>query len=296
MDTDFYLLNHLDLDLSQAPVICTICGVSNCNCGTVDANNTPSSSSALQTTDSSEQTVASWLEHPLSAFERQNLLQQSRFSPPQPLDYFQSAPTAGSTDGPRSQRHQSASVSSARPQLQKSLEPSSPQFCACLRELLLLSEQLDQYKVTKLVSGSLLELCRPVVEACERFMQCQQCDGSLLIILSVAAMRRASICYRQLASESQGAFASGDELTFRCRVGSFEINTELDYETYKEILSTEIARAFRSATNMIRLLDEPVRQKVKLLDDTTLYHHRELIKDVSRELQRSLELLGPKST
>ncbi|KAF2803014.1 uncharacterized protein BDZ99DRAFT_548418 [Mytilinidion resinicola] len=135
--------------------------------------------------------------------------------------------------------------------------PSSPQAlekCSCLHKLLLITEHLDHHSATGPCFNTLAVFHR-VVQICERYVQCKECDESLAEILCVAALRRASVCNRQIASVTQGtAFAAAEERKFRCKIGRFETDIVLDVWIYKAVLLSELQRASSIATEVEMIL------------------------------------------
>ncbi|KIM96667.1 hypothetical protein OIDMADRAFT_58242 [Oidiodendron maius Zn] len=266
---DLFTQHDSGLDTLPYTILCPNSGMPDCMCGTH-----PSSPFPAEFNNCSAATLP-WTEHPLSRDAYQPMCSNPAMPAP---SFHYSHPPSAFLEGQA---------------LTDSSEKSSQGLdCACLREILLVSEQLERYTASKPGFKNLVTLSRRVIEACERYPQCQKCEEFLITTLCVTALRRTSAYYRELASAPQEAFAL-DERTFRCRVGSFETGAVLDEDTCKLVLCAEIERSLQSMAELENLLG-PESRKAKPMGEVTLHYYQEVIKKVKNNLQDALDLLQSK--
>lgn len=263
---DLFNTNDANLDTLRYQVVCPNCGMPDCICGTY----TPSPISAVF--NSCSPATLLWTEHALSLDGYQPICQNTTMQ----------MPSLNANHPP------TAFLESHTPETlsEQSVQRSD---CACLRGVLLISEQLERYAASKLGFKNLVMLSRKVIEACEQYSRCQKCEEFLITTLCVTAMRRTSAFYREIASAPQEAFAL-DERTFHCRIGNFETFAVLDEDTCKLVLCADIARSLRSMVEYERLLG-PDSKEARRMDNVTLHYYQEVIKTVKNNLQDALDLL-----
>lgn len=163
--------------------------------------------------------------------------------------------------------------------------------CSCLRSLLLISEQLDHHVVAITSFTATLALFSKVIQICEQYAQCTKCEESLTEVLCVLALRRASVCYRQIASTTEGTtVAAAYETKVHCRVGRFETEVVLDMETSKAVMCNELERAV-SVTGEIQQLLDPGSRMRSQVDPVTRRYHQDLVKSVQNDLHVTLSSL-----
>jgi hypothetical protein len=175
------------------------------------------------------------------------------------------------------------------PSLQSS--PKGTKACSCLRNLLLISEHLDQHPVTSVSFVNTLSLFQKAMRVCRRYVQCQEYDESLAEILCVSAFRRVSVGYRSIAVATQSsAFDAVVDRKFRCKTGQFETDVILDLNTLKAVLCSELEQASMVAVEMEKLLGHGTERR-RPVDPITRRYHQDLMRNVHKDIQASLSLL-----
>lgn len=160
--------------------------------------------------------------------------------------------------------------------------------CSCLRQLLLVTEQLDQHLPTATSFSTTLALYREVIQICETYSKCRDCEECLTEMLCILALRRASVCYKQAASTTQeSTLPAGQERKVSCKVGHFETEIALDADMCKAVLCSEVERAV-SITNDIEKLLEPGSSVRSSVDAMTRRYHHDLVKTVHNDLRITL--------
>lgn len=263
------LFNPYDagLDTLRYPIMCPNCGMPDCICGTQ-----LSSPSTAEFNNCSPATLP-WTDHPTSLDGHQSIFQNPAMPPPSshPASAFVESQTSAGL-------------------LENSAQRSD---CSCLREVLLISERLERYAGCKLGFKSLVVLSRNVLEACEKYPRCQNCEEFLITTLCITALRRTSAFYRELASAPQGGSAL-DERTFQCRIGNFESEAVLDEDTCRLLLCAEIKRSLRSTAEFERLVG-PESKEARRTDNFALQYYQDMIKNVKTHLQEALDLMHVKN-
>ncbi|KIM96669.1 hypothetical protein OIDMADRAFT_58244 [Oidiodendron maius Zn] len=258
-------LHDSGLDTLRYPAICP-------NCGMLDCIDGP-------------QTCSPFLVEPNNCSPANLPWTEQTFS----LDAYQPICPNSSTSTP-SLNIGHAPLTLERPTPAKPGKSAQGTNCSCLREILLVGEQLDRWTASKVGFNDLFMLSRRVTEAGEQYLRCRKCKEFLITTLCITSLRRTSAYYRELASQESFAL---DERTFRCRVGSFEADAELDEDTCKLVLCAEIERSSRSMIELEKLLGAEGKE-ARQIGHFTLHYYQDVIKIVKSSLQGTIDLLNIK--
>ena len=289
---DFNVFDDFDFSSVELTNICVQCASATCLCPTQTCgSSTTTADSPSFATDllAAEPLPLPWGDTPFPLYN----LQASSSSPSlSPISFDVSTTAATSvTDysSPRGFDFQDVESRAYCDSYDMVTRPSDS--CSCLREALLLSEQLhyNLQTIDSLTFDEVLSTARKGVRICEQYLKCQRRIESLNSILCLDALRRASECYRYLAT-TKNNFNSASSRIFRCHVGLFEADAVLDEGVCKAILHSEVKRATRSATELERFLSSGVlKETANSMDEMTAQYHQAVISNVIQCLHEILQ-------
>ena len=287
---DFNSFDDFDFSSVELPNICVRCAQSNCLCSTsASESSSISTATGLLEADS---LLLPWADTPFPLYGLQASSSDSSVSPVS-FDVSTTAATSVTDySSPRGFDFQNAESSQYCDTYDMIRRPS--ETCSCLREALLVSEQLhyNQQTIDGLAFDEVLSIARKGIRVCEQYLKCQRCAESLNSILCLDALRRASEYYRHLAT-TKGNFDGNDSRIFRCHVGLFEADAVLDEDICKAILRSEILRATRSAAELERLLQSgTLKGTSNAMDEITLQYHQGVISNVAKCLHETLQIIS----
>ena len=290
---DFTAFDDFDFGSVELPNICVRCASSVCLCPTqacdssATTSDSPSFASGLLAAD---QFSLPWGDSPFPTYDLQALSSRPSVSPVS----FDVSTTAATpiTDYSSPRGFDFQNVESQQYCDSYDMVPRPSENCSCLREALLVSEQLhyNLQTIDSLAFDEVLSIARKGIRVCEQYLKCQRCMESLNSILCLDALRRASECYKHLAT-TKNSFEGADSRIFRCHVGLFEADAVLDEDVCRAILRSEIQRATRSATELERLLQSgTLKGTSNAMDEITLQYHQGVVSNVMKCLHEAQQV------
>jgi len=163
--------------------------------------------------------------------------------------------------------------------------------CSCLREALFVYEQVHygHLNMPKLTFDHALSIARKANNVCVRYLNCQECNEDLNLLLCLNALQVTAACYKFLSTQTSKS-DSPEITTFRCRIGTFEADTPIGSEVIKEILRDEVQGAIQALSTTHQLLQpsDYGNRKVRGLDTISRQYHQEMIDNIGAQLQEAL--------
>jgi hypothetical protein len=174
--------------------------------------------------------------------------------------------------------------------------------CACFASALQVSEQLHRTEaaLTSTSFDHILAVARQASYVCRQYASCANCVDPSYFTIYVIILRKAAVCYNHLArnsssngsspgtasTSSYGSSHSWYGGTSRLRIGSFEVEAQIDEHTRNLILRTEVRRAAEAAAQLETVLGpHSVKGTNHSRDETTLQYQRGLVAALRQEVE-----------